>query len=67
MSEASPLEERLTNVEQDLADLKRQVAAKSSGNWIHHVAGSFKDEPEFDEILRLGQQVRRSKDPDSPE
>jgi hypothetical protein len=59
------VEQRLTKVEQELKLLK----ARSEGDgpkpgWISEVTGSFKDDPEFDEILRLGKEIR---DEDSSE
>lgn len=42
------------------------VAGWPPESWIQKVAGSFKDEPEFDEILRLGREIRQSDRPDSP-
>jgi hypothetical protein len=48
-------------VEQDLAQLKSQVdRLRSKGNWIDQITGSFKDDPEFEEILRIGREIRRA-------
>ena len=61
MSNAMTLEERLTVVERDVADLKRRVRDRDeSRSWIQRIAGSFKDVPEFDEIVRLGREFRKS-------
>jgi hypothetical protein len=60
MSEATTVEKRLTALESELADLKRQVTfAQASGSWFTNVAGSFKNEPEFEEVLRLGREMRQ--------
>ena len=62
---SSKLEERLTKVEQELELLKVKVCSESpKRGWISEMTGSFKDDPEFDEILRLGKELR---DADRPE
>jgi hypothetical protein len=64
MSQASTIEQRLAQVEKELAELKQQVQGQNAKkNWIDSVTGSFKDDPEFDEILRLGKEIR---DADKP-
>ena len=56
MPDTSLLEARLARVEQELAELKSLVQAKS--NWIDAITGSFKDDPDFAEIVRLGKEQR---------
>ncbi len=64
MSDASTIEQRLAQVEKELAELKQQVQGRNpKKNWIDSVTGSFNDDPEFDEILRLGKEIR---DADKP-
>ena len=59
MSESTTIEQRLAQVEKELADLKNDVRGlRSAGNWIDAISGTFKDDPEFDEILRLGKEIR---------
>jgi hypothetical protein len=66
MSQASTLEERVSHVEQDLAQLRSQVERlRSKGNWIEQITGTFKDDAEFDEILRLGREARRADQSDA--
>ena len=57
MSDSSMIEQRLTKLEADMAELKRQnVAGKK--DWFSVVAGSFKNDPEFAEIVgRAGKSV----------
>ena len=56
---SSKLEERLTRVEQELELLKVKFGAETQKpGWISKITGSFKDDPEFDEILRLGKELR---------
>ena len=55
------LEERMSHVEQDLAKLKSQVdRLNPKENWIDRITGSFKDDPDFEEILRLGREIRQA-------
>ncbi len=61
MTQLDTIEERLKVVEQELAELKKTVAQGDSGpSWIEQMAGTFKDDPEFDEIVRLGREFRQS-------
>ena len=34
--------------------------AKDKSNWISDISGSFRDDVEFDEILRLGREERQA-------
>jgi len=67
MSQTAKLEERLTILEKEVAELKRRLPQTPSGlpveNWVERVAGSFKDDPEFGEILRLGREIRQADRP----
>lgn len=60
MSNATTIEQRLTAVESQLAELKQKLATPKSDYWIERIAGTFKDVPEFDEIVRLGREFRKS-------
>lgn len=61
MPEQQTIEQRLTEVERELADLKRRLPPKTDGkSWIERIAGTFKDDPDFDEIVRLGREFRQS-------
>ncbi len=65
MSQAPTIEERLAHIEKDVTDLKSEFnRLRSKGNWIDQITGTFKDDPEFDEILRLGREIRRADRPD---
>ena len=66
MAEAETVEERLTALEHEIAELKRRLGAPAApANWRQQVQGSFKDEPAFDEVLRLGREIRQSDQPDT--
>jgi len=63
------IEGRLTNLEQEMADLKRRLQLTSalpqpSANWLDAVIGSFENEPAFDEVLALGRIARNADRPD---
>lgn len=61
MPKPQTIEERLATVESELADLKRRLKSDADGrSWMERIAGTFKDDPEFDEIVRLGQGFRKS-------
>jgi hypothetical protein len=51
------IEARLANVERELAILKAKVPRDKS-NWLAEITGSFKDDPDFEEIVRLGKAMR---------
>ncbi len=61
MSNAATLEKRLAILEDKVARLTaRMTPPQSRENWFELVAGSFKHEPQFDEVLRLGREIRQS-------
>jgi hypothetical protein len=61
MPSQATVEERLAAVEQQLAELKRRVMPRNDGkSWVERIAGTFKDDPDFDEIVRLGRRFRKS-------
>ena len=61
MPDQLTVEDRLTAVEQQLAELKRRLPPSPDGrSWIERIAGTFKADPEFDEIVRLGIEFRKS-------
>ncbi len=53
------VEQRLTKVEHELRILKARAEGDTpKPGWISEVTGSFKNDSEFDEILRLGKEIR---------
>ena len=55
----STVEERLNALEAQVSMLAQQVAkVRDNGDWLDRVAGSFRNEPEFGEVLRLGKEFR---------
>jgi hypothetical protein len=56
-----PIEQRVAALEKEVADLKKQLESGSSkDHWVDEIVGSMKDFPEFDEVLHLGAEFRRS-------
>ena len=66
------IESRLEAVEKELAELKREVRAKTPAaktaagsvpgpdiRWLERIAGSFVDDPDYVEAVRLGRAWRR--------
>jgi hypothetical protein len=61
MANQSSMEKRLETLEREVAELKLRVAAhRANGNWVDEVAGSMKQFPEFDEVVRLGREFRET-------
>lgn len=56
------LEQRLAQLEHDVAILKAQIP--NNPNWIAEVSGICQDAPDFDEIVRLGKELRDAEPPD---
>jgi hypothetical protein len=62
----STVEQRLADLEREVAELRQQLAKaipNVKANWIDGITGSFKDDPDFGEILRLGAEIRRADRP----
>ncbi len=55
------IEDRLANIERELAQLKMAVGGGGTvpkAGWLSRLTGSHKDDPVFDEIIRLGKEMR---------
>ena len=59
---AISLEERVAVLEREVARLKQECkeAAEPSVPWWERRFGAFKDDPAYDEAMRLGAEYRRS-------
>ena len=58
------IEQRLQNVERELAELRGEIKNLiPRPNWISAICGTLKHDPEFDEILRLGKELREADQP----
>jgi len=61
MSDKQEIEKRLAEVEKEVADLKQLlISAGDDKSWIERITGTFKDDPDFYEIVRLGREFRKS-------
>jgi hypothetical protein len=60
--QSQPLEARVTTLEIELAQMKETLAEslQKKEPWWVKVAGSFENDPTFDEAVRLGQEWRKS-------
>jgi hypothetical protein len=61
--EKSPqLEARVATLETELAQMKKTMSGflQTKTPWWLKVAGSFENDPTFDEVVRLGQEWRKS-------
>ena len=57
----STVEERLSALESEVQAVKRQLASMGRPRaWLDEVAGSMDGWPEFEEVLRLGREFRKS-------
>ena len=57
----SSLEERVSALEEDIARIKE--AAERDRNqlpWWEQIAGTFKNDPDYEEAMRLGREYRES-------
>ena len=59
MTTNTSLEERMAAVEAAITQIQQQIDYPKSSNWLEQISGSFKDELTFEEILALGQAIRR--------
>lgn len=57
------VESRLAKVERELAILKSRLPHDKS-NWIVEITGTFKDDVDFEEIVRLGKELRDGEAPE---
>ncbi|HLQ44961.1 MAG TPA: hypothetical protein VK137_09555 [Planctomycetaceae bacterium] len=58
--------ERLERLEREVAELKNRQLERKPG-WITKIAGAFANDPDFDEVVRLGREWRmRQRDPGEP-
>jgi hypothetical protein len=67
MMTTQQLEDRLATLEQEMVQVKQLLAGQSLPvqpllvqPWWEKIAGSFADDPDFDEAERLGREWRKS-------
>ncbi len=59
MTTNTSLEERLAAVEEAVAELQKRAEISQPTNWLEQITGSFKDDPDFEEVLAYGQAIRQ--------
>lgn len=61
------LEERVAALESEVARLKQERAneARPKKPWWEQIRGTFKDDPIYEEVMRLGREYRQSLRPKS--
>jgi hypothetical protein len=53
------VEARLAKLERELQAMKRDMQSVNSKlGWLERVKGTFKGDPDFDEIVQLGKELR---------
>ena len=53
------VEERLAKLERELQAMKRDMQSGNSKlGWLERVKGTFKGDPDFEEIVQLGKELR---------
>jgi hypothetical protein len=57
------LEKRVSQLEQDVAQLKSKRSVEPEQTWWERIAGRFENDAAFDEIVRLGREYRESQGP----
>ena len=68
MATVPTTDERLAKLESEVAQLKQFIhVERQPQNWLERVVGSMAEYPEFQEVVRLGREFRRSYRPDEDE
>lgn len=60
MATVVSLEDRVADLEREVAELKRVAATPSAPKGLDAMNGIFRDMPEFDEIVELMREARRA-------
>lgn len=65
MSETTTLEDRVKALEDEVAELKRRAGRKETvGEWLDKISGRLAKYPEFEDVVRLGREIRKADRPD---
>jgi len=63
----SPLEQRVAALEVEVTKLKRKIDAMGTTQpWWEQIAGTFQNDPIYEDAMRLGRQYRQSLRPKKP-
>ena len=58
MSDNARMESRVAALEAAVSELREQLANRPALNWFHQVSGIMQDNPAFDEVDKLGREMR---------
>ena len=58
----SELEDRVDEIEKEIAQLKQKLEQKEKLPWWERIAGSFDGDAAYEEAMKLGAEYRRSND-----
>ncbi len=65
MSETTTLEDRVKALEDEVAELKRRAGGKETvGEWLDRISGRLAQYAEFENVVRLGREIRNADRPD---
>ncbi len=67
MSSEVLMEQRLSAVEEAIAEIRRQLPMLPPSDWLGRVIGSLGDEPAFEEVLDYGRAYRLADRPPGDE
>jgi hypothetical protein len=68
MTPPNGLEERVAKLEAEVAELKKRLAPPTdTAEWLERISGSMKDNPAFDEAMRLAREFRQADRPKDDE
>lgn len=54
------LETRVKTLEREVRELRTKLGEQTKVPWYREILGAFKDDPVFDEIVRLGAEYREA-------
>ena len=61
MAEKMTLERRVSALEEQMNQLSGEVLKnRSKPGWVHKIVGSMENDAEFEEVLKLGREIRAS-------
>ena len=61
MASSSPLEQRVADLEAEVATLKRKLDnLDMTTPWWEQIAGTFENDPIYDKAMQLGREYRQS-------
>jgi hypothetical protein len=64
MASSSQLEQRVANLEAEVATLKRKLdKLDRSTPWWEQIAGTFENDPIYEQAMQLGRQYRQALQP----